>query len=129
MKTKSNRTHWVHLRLSPQEYQKIQQQYQKTTCRSLSQYLRHRLFDAPIITTYRNASLDQYMIQISELLKELNRIGNNQNQAVKKLHTLWRFEEFKPWKTAFTTTNKKLLIHLEHIEKHLEKLTRLWLQL
>lgn len=83
MKEKVNRTRMVHVRLTQDEYQKLQQRFQKTTCRKFSEYLRHCLFDKPVITTYRNTSLDDFMIEMSALKKELNHIGNNYNQAVK----------------------------------------------
>ena len=96
-KEKTNRSRWVHLRLTPDEYQKLQQRFQKTTCPKLSGYIRHCLFEKQVITNYRNASLDDFMEEISQLKNELNHIGINYNQAVKKLHSLWRIEDFKVW--------------------------------
>lgn len=78
-KGKTNRTKWVHIRLTADEYRKLQKQFQKTTCRKLSEYIRHCLFDKPVVTTYRNASLDDFMEEMSQLQGELNHIGNNYN--------------------------------------------------
>ncbi len=41
----SNRTKWMHLRLKPEEYAKIQKQFSKSTCRKLSDYARKILLD------------------------------------------------------------------------------------
>jgi len=49
----------------------------------------------PIVTTYRNQSFDDYMAKMIRLRNELNGIGNNFNQAVKKLHTLHQIVEFR----------------------------------
>ncbi len=84
----SNRTKWLHLRLKPEEYAKIHKQFSKTTCRKLSDYARKILLYKLVTATYRNQSLDDYMTEMMMLKNDLNSIGNNFNQAVKKLHTL-----------------------------------------
>lgn len=94
---KSNLTKWVHLRLTVEEYQKVHAKFKQTTCRKLSNYLRNVLLDKPIKATYRNQSLDDMMTEIKLLYKELNSIGNNFNQVVKKLHTLHQIPEFENW--------------------------------
>lgn len=128
MKEKVNRTRMVHVRLTQDEYQKLQQRFQKTTCRKFSEYLRHCLFDKPVITTYRNTSLDDFMIEMSALKKELNHIGNNYNQAVKKLHTLWRIEEFRKWITINERDKILLFVKIDAIEHHLKKMAEVWLR-
>lgn len=87
MKETTNRTRIVGLRLTPKEFAVIEKEWKKSTCRKLSEYIRHCLFDKPIATTYRNASLDDFMEEMSQLQGDLNHIGNNYNQMVKKLHT------------------------------------------
>ena len=84
----NNRTKWLHLRLTPDEYQKIVAAFSKSTCRKLSDYARKNLLQKPIVNKYRNESLDDFMTEMIRLRGELNAIGNNFNQAVKKLHTL-----------------------------------------
>ena len=37
-----------------------------------------------LVATYRNQSLDDFMTEMMQLRSELNSIGNNFNQAVKK---------------------------------------------
>ncbi|MBC9798221.1 plasmid mobilization protein [Sinomicrobium weinanense] len=128
MKEKVNRTRMVHVRLTHDEYQKLQQRFQKTTCRKFSEYLRHCLFDKPVTTTYRNTSLDDFMIEMSALKKELNHIGNNYNQAVKKLHTLWRIEEFRKWITMNERDKIILFVKIDAIEHHLKKMAEVWLR-
>ena len=51
----------------------------------------------PVVATYRNQSLDDFMAEMMQLRGELNSIGNNVNQAVKKLHTLQQIAEFRNW--------------------------------
>ncbi|RNL88519.1 plasmid mobilization relaxosome protein MobC [Sinomicrobium pectinilyticum] len=127
-KEKTNRTQWIHIRLTPDEYQKLQQRFQKTTCRKFSEYIRYCLFEKQVVTNYRNASLDNAMEEISQLKNELNHIGINYNQAVKKLHSLWRIEDFKVWIEKNEKDKISLFQKIEAIDKHLQKIGELWLQ-
>jgi hypothetical protein len=80
----NTRTKWLHLRLKPEEYEKLHTDFSKTTCRKLSDYSRKILLGKPITSTCRNQSLDDFMTEMMRLRSELNCIGNNFNQAVKK---------------------------------------------
>jgi hypothetical protein len=84
---KSNKTKWIHLRLAPTEYGILYKRLSKTTCRSMSEYIRDIIFSRPVVTNYRNASLDNLLEQFALLNRELSAIGNNINQATKKLHS------------------------------------------
>jgi hypothetical protein len=65
----------------------------------------------------RNQSLDDFMAEMIRLRNELNGIGNNFNQAAKKLHMLQQIEEFKSW--IFRSENDKeiLLKKVEEIKQ------------
>ncbi|MFV8342264.1 plasmid mobilization protein [Flavobacterium sp. XS2P39] len=102
----SNRTRIIGLRLTPQEYAKIEKKWKASTCPKLSDYVRRSIFDKPIVTTYRNQSLDEFMSESMRLRSELNRIGNNFNQAVKKLHTLHEIAEFRNWLFSYELEKK-----------------------
>ena len=124
----SNRTRIVGLRLTPEEYAKIERKWKSSTCRKLSDYVRKCLFDKPIVTTYRNQSLDDFMEETIVLCNELNAIGNNINQAVKKLHTLQHIPEFRNWIISYDLDKKILFNKVEEIKKHIQKITDKWLQ-
>lgn len=125
---KSNRTHIIGLRLTPDEYEKIEKNWQHSTCRKLSEYVRHSLFEKPIVTTYRNQSADDFMAEMAQLRKELNHVGNNFNQAVKKLHTLQKITEFKSWLIAYEVEKRTLFNKVDEIKKHIQKMAEKWLQ-
>lgn len=124
----SNRTRIVGLRFTPQEFVKIERKWKASTCRKLSDYIRKHLFDKPITTNYRNQSLDEFMSEIIRLRTELNGIGNNFNQAVKKLHTLQQISEFKDWIISSELEKKILLNKVEEIKKNIQKMAEKWLQ-
>lgn len=123
-----NRTRWLHLRLTNAEYETLQKQFNKSTCRKLSDYARKNLLQKPIVLKYRNDSLDELMSELILLRKDLNGIGNNFNQAVKKLHTLMQISEFKHWITVYEIEKKVLFNSINQIKKHIENLTEKWLQ-
>jgi len=127
-KENSNRTRIVGLRFTPQEFLKIERKWKASTCRKLSDYIRKHLFDKPITTNYRNQSLDEFMSEMIRLRTELNGIGNNFNQAVKKLHTLQQISDFKEWIIRSELEKKILLNKVEEIKKNIQKMAEKWLQ-
>jgi hypothetical protein len=124
----SNRTRIVGLRFTPEEYKKIERRWKASTCRKLSDYIRKHLFDKPITTNYRNKSLDEFMSEIIRLRGELSAIGNNFNQAVKKLHTLNQIPEFKVWIISSELDKKNLLEKVEEIKEYIQKISVKWLR-
>ncbi|KAB5487626.1 plasmid mobilization protein [Flagellimonas hadalis] len=125
---KSNRTRIIGLRLTPDEYAKIEKKWQNSTCRKLSEYVRHSLFEKPIVTMYRNQSADDFMAEMAQLRNELNHVGNNFNQAVKKLHTLQKSTEFKSWLIAYEVEKRTLFNKVDEIKNHIQKMAEKWLQ-
>ncbi|WP_188619205.1 plasmid mobilization protein [Flavobacterium suaedae] len=104
-KDSNNRVKWIHIRLSPDEYNIIVKRKMNSTCRNLSIYIRSIIFDHPIVATFRNISQDEIVEQIVVLNRELNSIGNNLNQTVKRLHTL-REGEVVGWTARYASESQ-----------------------
>ncbi|MBD0283808.1 MAG: plasmid mobilization relaxosome protein MobC [Flavisolibacter sp.] len=113
MKTRreSKYTRKVTVRFQQTEYAYLERQLKISTCHKLSDFLRKVLLQEPITMTYRNASADAFLTEMSSLKKELSAIGNNFNQAVKRLHLLRQIPEVKIW----------LLLHESILENFLKK--------
>ena len=124
----SNRTRIIGLRLTPDEYAKIEKKWKASTCRKLSDYVRRSVFDKPIVTTFRNSSQDDLMTELTRLRSELNAVGNNFNQVVKKLHTLNQIAEFRSWLMAYEVEKKILANKMEEIRNNIKKILEIWLQ-
>ena len=124
----SNRTRIVGLRFTPEEYAKIEKKWKASTCRKLSDYIRKHLFDKSINTTYRNQSLDDMVHEMTQLFRQLNGIGNNFNQAVKKLHTLNQIPEFKVWIISAELDKKILFEKIDEIKNYIQKISERWLR-
>jgi GTP1/Obg family GTP-binding protein len=127
-KKNSNRTRIIGLRLTFDEYRKIEKKWKASTCRKLSEYVRRSLFEKPIVTTYRNRSQDDLMTELTKLRNELNAVGNNFNQVVKKLHTLQQIAEFKSWLIAYEVEKKILQNKLDEVRNNIKKMLEIWLQ-
>jgi hypothetical protein len=127
-KENANRTRIIGLRLTPGEYAKIEKKWRASTCRKLSEYVRRSLFEKPIVTTYRNRSLDDFMAEMIRLRGELNAVGNNFNQAVKKLHTLHQISEFKSWLITYEVEKKTLFNKVDEVKNHIRKMSETWLR-
>jgi hypothetical protein len=123
-----NRTRWLHLRLTTEEYEVLHNRFKKSTCPKISDFARKNLLQKPIVKKYRNESLDELILELIQLRCELNAIGNNFNQAVKKLHTLTQIQEFKHWITTHELEKKVLFNSIELIKKHIQNLCEKWLQ-
>lgn len=124
----ANRTRIIGLRLTPKEYEQIEKKWKASTCRKLSDYVRRIIFGKPIVSTFRDQSLDDFMAEAIKLRNELNGIGNNLNQVVKKLHTLYQIQEFRNWLIAYELEKKILLNKVDEIKNHIQKICEKWLQ-
>jgi hypothetical protein len=128
MKQENNKTEWLHLRLTTDEKSKIEKAVKKTTCRKLSDYARKILLGKPVVATYRNQSLDDLMAELIKLRSELNAIGNNFNQAVRKLHLFNQTGQLQAWIIRYETDNERLLQSIQSIEQFINKMADVWLQ-
>lgn len=128
-KRKKGYTRKVTVRFREQEFRYLEIQCKKSTCRKISEYVRNVLLQKPVVVTYRNASADAFLAEIIELKNELSAIGNNFNQAVKKLHTQNSIPEIRLWlifneslKEAFTKKTEEIKVRMNQIyEQWLQK--------
>jgi len=94
MKDKSNRQKWIHVRVTEEEYTKLQNVYRETTCRMFSDFLRTVLLHRPITVYYRNRTADEFVTVALQLKNEMNGIGRNFNQVVRKINIAHSDDEF-----------------------------------
>ena len=125
---KAFRNRIIGLRLTLAEYDLIEKRFKSTTAGKLSQYVRRILMNKPVTVYQRNQSLDEFMAEMMQLRNELNGIGNNFNQAVKKLHTLQQIPEFKDWIIAHELERKLLLYKIDEIKSRINKIADEWLR-
>jgi hypothetical protein len=126
--TKTNLSKWLHIRLKEEDYNKIRIKFSKSTCRKLSEYARRVLLDKVVTVNQRNQSVDDFMAEMIRLRNELNAIGNNLNQSVKKLYTLREIHEFRNWIISNENRAKILFEKVDEIKNKINQISDKWLQ-
>lgn len=101
---------------------------QRTTEKDTSSYLRKVALQKPVTIKYRNESADDFLLDMLNLKKELNAIGNNFNQAVHKLHLLDKIPEFRVWVQQYDSLQKALISKVDEIKLRMNQLYDQWLQ-
>ena len=125
---KINRSRLLQVRLTAKELEKIHTKFSQSTCRKLSDYIRKVLLDKPITVNQRNQSLDDFMAEMIVLRNELNAIGNNFNQTVKRLHALQQIDEIKTWLILNETARQIILNKIGEIKSKINQINDQWLQ-
>ena len=125
---KKNKTKMIFVRLEEAEYETLISRQKKTTERNLSAYIRKILAGKPMIKSVQNESLREVMVTLSLLQKDLNGIGNNYNQMVKKLHTTDKIPEIKAWMQHYLNEREHILDATKTLKECLDKTAQKWLQ-
>jgi MobC-like protein len=125
---KNGHSKWLHIRLKEDEYDRIQKKFKQSIDRKLSQYARKVLLNKPITVNYRNQSLDDFMHEMISLRNELNAIGNNLNQTVKRLHSLEDFDEIKIWLLLNETAREIIIKKVTEIKDKIGQINDIWLR-
>src|SRR5688572_7562816 len=122
------RSLFVKRRRHRKEVAQLTKLQQQSTERSTSNYLRNVPWQKPIIIRYRNATADDFLREMVELKRELSAIGNNYNQAVKKLHLLEKIPEFRAWILINQDLQQQLHVKVSDIQEKVTQLYEQWLQ-
>lgn len=122
------RKQFFKIRMNGHELEELKKLKGQSTERSVSNYARKVVLQKPITIRYRNSSADEFLIQMKELQKELNAIGNNFNQAVHKLHLLRTIPEFRAWITNYESLHQAVSAKVQDINSKVAQLYEQWLQ-
>lgn len=122
------RSKMVVVRMNETEINQLTKLKGKTTEKDTSAYLRKVALQKPVTVKYRNESADDFLLDMLNLKKELNAIGNNFNQAVHKLHLLDKIPEFRIWVQQYDGLQKVLISKVEEIKLRMNQLYEQWLQ-
>jgi hypothetical protein len=125
---KLKRTRFVGLRFTEDEFTKLESLFKESTTPQISEGIRRLLFNKPVTVKQRNKSLDDFMAEMIQLRTELNAVGKNFNQAVKKLHTLNYLQEFRGWLEQYDTDRLELLNRVAGIKDKINQISVQWLQ-
>jgi len=122
------RSKMVVVRMNEQEFRQLKKMQRQTIEKNVGSYLRKVALQKPVTVRYRNESADDFLLDMLNLKKELNAIGNNVNQAVHKLHILEKIPEFRSWVQQYDSLQKVLISKVEEIKNRMHQLYEQWLQ-
>jgi ribosome biogenesis protein Nip4 len=125
---KNLRNKWLHVRLSEAEYKKIKNGFSNSTKRKVSDYVRSILLNKPITVYTRSKSLDDFISEMILLRNELNSMGNNFNQSVKRLHTLDQIPDIKTWAILNEKSKEIFIKKVDEIKEKINQISDIWLQ-
>lgn len=123
------RNKMIVVRMNEAEFTTFTGLQKKTTEKYASNYIRKLLLQQPVTVLHRNASADDFLKEMVLLRKELNAIGNNYNQAVKKLHTLDKIPEFRLWLQQHEALKQLFFNKVDEIKKHIGLVHEQWLRI
>lgn len=127
-KEQINRTIWFTIRLKPDEYDYIKRHCKKTRFRSLSDYSRNVLLEKSITVLHRDAAMDEILEELILLRKEINFIGNNFNQAVRKLNSVSGMPDAKIWQSMLEVLRDQLEPSIRQIKDRINNYSDIWSQ-
>lgn len=117
----------VTVRFTLSEYERLNKAFQQTTERKLSQYVRAVLLEKPVTVYTRSKSIDAFVFEMVLLRSELSAIGNNFNQAVKRLHTLSYLSDIQTWTGETERIHTALLQKTTQIDERIAQISDTWL--
>jgi hypothetical protein len=125
---KTNYKRSISVRFAEADFDNIMRSFRRTTKRNLSDYVRSVLLGKPITVYTRDQSIDEMLALFISLRNELSVIGNNYNQAVKKLYTMVSIAEIKSWAEASEEHRELLIEKMAEINSKIAQLSDKWLQ-
>jgi hypothetical protein len=72
--------------------------------------------------------MDAFMAELILLKSELNAVGNNFNQAVRKLNAMQHYPELKIWLLTHTQMAQDVVKKVDTIKINIAKFSDKWLQ-
>ena len=131
MRTKTNnpkKYHHVYLGIPTAEYIEIENNYKKSTCRSLSEYIRNIIIHNPITIRYRDQSLEDLIEEIVLLNDHMKQAKDIGHQVLKKIKSDQQISQYKLLLTDFQNTIIHLDKRIEEIKIQIEKIVEKWSQ-
>lgn len=126
--TDTNRTRRITIRLTEQEYEKLLRGLKHSIDRKLSDYARKLLLGKPVKILTRNKSMDLFTEEMAALRKEMNALGNNFNQVVRRVNSIRELPQQQFWLRVAQDMQRQLLEKTETIQSKIIQLSSLWYQ-
>ena len=113
----------LNIRLSQQEWDKVNKLASNTTCRSVSDYARKVLSEKPVKVFYRNQSFDEFDEKMTRILPQFESFGEHLTLLVKKISSMESTAAIRAIMSLILDCGRDFTRNAEEIKKHIEKLS------
>ena len=107
--------------MTEKEYEQLDGHFKNTLSQNLGDYIRKVLLRKPVIIKTRDVSVDRLVEEIILVKKELNAIGNNLNQAVRKLNSFDKYPDVKNWLIYYQPVIRSLFSKIDLIVEKIDQ--------
>jgi hypothetical protein len=80
----------------------------------------------PVIKCFRSLSLDDFTNSMTKLKNDLNAIGSNFNQSVRRLHTLRHLPDIEQWILVNEQDKTRLFRQIDTISNAIIQANKIW---
>ena len=126
--SKASRFRIVGVRLTADEWAFVHKELLVSDSKKLSDHVRKKILGKPVAVYHRNLSLDEFMTEMIQLRKELNAIGNNYNQVVKRLHSMYNYDELNSWLKIHESSWQLMQKKVNEIKAKINQINEQWLR-
>ncbi|MGF7082795.1 plasmid mobilization protein [Mucilaginibacter sp. UYCu711] len=124
---KKGRYRIIGLRLTGEEFGKLESGWKKSTVGKLSEYVRRVLFGKRITVYSRNQSTDELIAELIVVRRELHAIGVNFNQAVHRLNMLDHSPQMEVWVKRFERDRDAFFAVSNEVRLKVNSISEQWL--
>ena len=121
------RKHSMSIALTDEEWKDIQEKYNLTTCRSLSEFCRKKLLDRALVVKSRNVSLDQLVNELIRLRNLLRDLGNELSDRAEKCSSVKDSPGMDSCRAHHMTIAGQFLACAAEIKEKIKDIAEQWL--
>jgi hypothetical protein len=126
--SKQSQSKYICFRIDVDQYDLLRENCKQTTCRSLSQYIRKLLSAGPVTVNYRNATMEELIVELSALRGELAHVSRTFESAVDQLGGFQNAQQLGSWLLRFETEKRDLATQIHSINEYIKITAKQWLQ-
>lgn len=120
--------HALFTHLTEEEYLPLVADFERSTFKHMSHYVRARLLSTPVTVLTRDATLDALVQQIKQLKSEMNAIGKNFNQLVLRHATARTGPEFAQTMAEIQRTQDGYIDACKRLQPLFDEIAAQWLR-
>jgi len=123
-----SRSKFLHIRLKESEFDQVSKQFAESMDQTMSEFVRKKLLDTPIIRKYRNISVDECMTELIQLRNDLIVAGSGIRLLGDQMNDSRSPDQLIEWTVLLKKCEDEFLQIVEQIKEQVNKISDTWLQ-